>query len=161
MRSGTDRGGRGDEAPSAVRALSEQSGAALALAIYALAVLGALVAGVFFLALAEHRVGRNTLALAHAVAAAEEGAVHALAAWDAGAMATLTPGDSAPFAGVTAAATGRFEGTVTRLGASSFVIRSAGSAVDRTARRVVGLLVRTDSAGAPRPLGGRAWVWFY
>lgn len=134
---------------------------AIAVAVYALAVIGALVAGVFFLALAEHRVGRNALSMAHAAAAAEEGAVHALTTWDGGVMDALSPGDSAPFAGVTGGATGRFEGTVTKLGASSFVIRSAGSAIDGTARRVVGLLVRIDSAGTPRPLGERAWVWLY
>lgn len=138
-----------------------RSGAALALAVYAMAVIGALVGGMFFLALAEHRVGRNTLALTHAAAAAEEGAAHALATWDPVALNGLGPGDSAAFAGVTGGGTGRFEGAVIKVGPSSFVVRSEGGPVDGTARRVVGLIVRVDSAGAPRALRERAWIWLY
>lgn len=150
-----------DRAPQRAAAVTSSRGAALALAVYALAVIGALVSGMFFLALAEHRVGRNTLALAHAVAAAEEGAVHAVATWDGGALAAFAPGDSAPFAGVTGGGTGRFEGAVIKVGASSFVVRSEGTAIDGTARRVLGLVVRVDSAGTPGPLAERAWVWLY
>lgn len=141
--------------------MTARRGAALALAVYALAVVGTLVAAMFVLALAEHRVGRSTVSLTHARSAAEEGALYAIASWDGATLTGLVPGDSAAFAGVTNGGTGRFEGVVIKLGPWSYVVRCEGAAIDGTARRVVGLMVQVDSGGTPRPLRERAWVWLY
>jgi hypothetical protein len=55
------------------RPLAHEKGFALAVAMLALVVIGALIAGAFFASTQEYRVGRNTLVQSRALAAAERG----------------------------------------------------------------------------------------
>ena len=139
---------------------------ALPLALLALVVIAALVAGGFAAAHLEQRIGRNTLYAAQAAGAAEDGTVAVVGEWDGHGLGLLAPGDSAvlptaPLPGHTA-----YSPTVTRLNGELFLVRVVGVRSDAgggaLARRDVGLLVRVaDSAipGAPPvwPLRNRAW----
>jgi hypothetical protein len=140
---------------------------ALPLALIALVIIGAMVAGAFASALLEQRIGRNTLYAVQAASAAEAGAVAVVGEWDGHGLGLLAPGDSAvlptaPLPGHTA-----YAPTVLRLNDELFLVRVAGIRSDADggalARREVGLFVRVaDGAipGAPPvwPLRNRAWV---
>jgi hypothetical protein len=142
-------------------------GSALPLALLALVVIGALVAGGFATALLEQRVGRNTLYAAQAGGAAEAGAVAVVGEWDGLGLGLLAPGDSAVLSVIPLPGRASYSPTVIRLNGELFLVRVAGVRHDAAggalARREVGLLVRVaDSAvpGAPPvwPLRNRAWV---
>ena len=74
--------------------LADERGMALAVAIFALVVIGALVAGAFFAGQMEQRTGRNTLYAAEAAQAAEAGATTILADWDQFNLNNIVVGDS-------------------------------------------------------------------
>jgi hypothetical protein len=142
-------------------------GIALPLALLALVVIGAIVAGGFATALLEQRVGRNTLYAVQAAGAAEAGAVAVVGEWDGLGLGLLAPGDSAVLPAIPLPGRASYSPTVIRLNEELFLVRVAGVRTDAAgealARREVGLLVRVaDSAvpGAPPvwPLRNRAWV---
>lgn len=147
---------------------ASRRGMALPLALLALVVIAAIVAGGFAAAFLEQRVGRNTLYAVQAAGAAEAGAVAVVGEWDAHGLGSLAPGGNAvlpaaPLPGRTA-----YSPTVTRLNGELFLVRVTGVRNDGAggtlAQREVGLLVRAaDSAvpGAPPvwPLRNRAWAW--
>jgi hypothetical protein len=70
------------ETPMRTPRLADERGMALAVAIFALVVVGALVAGAFFAGNLEQSSGRNAVYAAEAADAAEAGAAAALADWD-------------------------------------------------------------------------------
>jgi hypothetical protein len=74
--------------------LTEERGMALAVAIFALVVVGALVAGAFYAANLEQRTGRNSIYASQAADVAEAGAAAVLNDWDAFSLNTLAVGDS-------------------------------------------------------------------
>lgn len=125
-----------------MRSAQNERGIALALAIMALVVIGALVAGAFFVGMQEQQVGRNTIRLQQASAAAEEGAQLTLANWDAGVYNQLPVGDSTTFGGTLAGNAGWYRGAVVRLNTELFLIRAEGFGRDSATRQHVGLLVR-------------------
>src|SRR5882724_10031595 len=65
---------------------TNERGMALAVAIFALVVIGALVAGAFYASTLEQRTGRNSMFAAEAAQAAETGPMAVLANWDAYAL---------------------------------------------------------------------------
>jgi hypothetical protein len=76
--------------------MSDERGIALAVAIFALVVIGALVAGTFFAGRLEQQTGRNTIYAAQAVEAAEAGLNDAIAGASAASLLALkTDNDSA------------------------------------------------------------------
>jgi hypothetical protein len=111
------------------------------MAIFALVIVGVLVAASFFVGRQEQLVGRNTIRLQQAFAAAEAGAQQQAAAWDSRQLNRLAVGDSVPFEG-TLAGSGWYRGAVRRLSTLLFLIRSEGFSPDSTGRQHVGLLVR-------------------
>jgi hypothetical protein len=122
---------------------------ALAVAIFALVVIGALVAGVFFAAQLEQRTGRNTLYATEAAQAAEAGADVVLADWDQFDFNNLANGDSAVLATTTlGAASGHtsYAPKVLRLNDDLFLIRTLGTRTDASgsimAQRLVGTMAR-------------------
>lgn len=144
-----------------------ERGMALPLALFALVVIAALVAGGFTAALLEQRIGRNVLYAVQAAGAAEAGAAIVIGGWDDQGLGLLAPGNSAVLATVPLPGRTAYSPTVSRLNGELFLVRVAGIRGDADggalARREVGLLVRVaDSAvpGSPpvRPLGNRAWV---
>jgi hypothetical protein len=117
-------------------------GFALATSVFALALIAALIAGVFFAARQEMRLGANMQSAERAFDAAEAGLESALSRWEPDGYDGLPPGGSAAFSGSLAGGTGSFSGTVLRLNRSLFLIRSTGQDPSRDSRRSLAGLVR-------------------
>ncbi len=124
--------------------LAGERGVALAAAIFAIVVVGLLVAGSFLVATWEHRIGRDTVLFRHATAAAEAGAELTLARWDQGTYPGLLVGDSAAYSGPVGANSGWFRTSVHRLNDELFFVAAEGFSRDFVARHVVGLLARVQ-----------------
>jgi hypothetical protein len=144
-----------------------ERGIALAIALFALVVIAALVSGSFFAGRLEQQSGQNLMFAAQALEAAETGLSDVLSsevpaeieALPMGIALDLGPLSPAP--GVTAAR------NIVRLTGTFFFIRSTGTRRDAggaaLASRSIGLLVRVApaSGGEPSrfaPLVERAWV---
>lgn len=74
--------------------LADERGMALAVAVFALVVVGALVAGAFFAGNLEQATGRNSVYAAEAADAAEAGAANVLSDWDQFNLNNIATGDS-------------------------------------------------------------------
>ena len=140
---------------------------ALPLALLALVVIAALVAGGFAAAHLEQRIGRNTLYAVQAAGAAEAGIAAVLGEWEGHGLGLLPSGDSAVLPATSLPGRASYSPTVVRLNGELFLVWVAGIRSDADggalARREAGLLVRVaDSAisGAPPvwPLRNRPWV---
>jgi hypothetical protein len=135
----------------------------LPLSLFALVVIGALVAGALGLAMLEQRTGRNMLYAVQAAGAAEAGAVAVLGGWAGYGLDALLPGDSAVLAPVELPGGSSYRASVHRLNPELFELRLAGLRVDADggllARRELGLILRRpDSASSGvAPLATRAW----
>lgn len=135
-----------------MNARTESPGFALAAALFALVLIAGLLAGVFFAALQELRLGRNALDAERAFAAAESGVSAALAGWDPASYDALRQGQSAAFSGSLPAGSGSYVGSVTRLGATLFLIQARGRDATGSAQRGVARVARLS----PPPLDFRA-----
>jgi hypothetical protein len=140
---------------------------ALPLALLALVVIAAIVAGGFSAALLEQRIGRNMLYTVQAAGAAEAGVAAVVGGWEGYGLGLLAPGESAVLPAASLPGRTAYSPTVVRLNGELFLVRVAGIRSDADggalARREAGLLVRVaDSAisGAPPvwPLRNRPWV---
>ena len=145
---------------------ADERGMALPLALFALVVIGALVAGAFAGAVLEQRVGQNTLYGVQAAEAAEAGAAAVVGAWDSHGLGSLLPGQVGALAPVRLPGGTRYEPSVQRLNPELFELRVTGTRLDAEggtlARRGLTLVLRrADSAlsGAATvvPLASRAW----
>jgi hypothetical protein len=129
----------------------DERGMALALAIFALVVVGALVAGAFLAGHLEQRTGRSTLYAEQAADAAEAGAAMTIAEWDTGTLNALPPGATASFPTVTLAGRSAYRPTVTRLNDQLFLVKSLGTRANASggtlARRTVAVVARLASLG--------------
>jgi len=147
---------------------SSERGFALAATVFALVLIGALIAGVFFAARQSLRLGENVQSAQRAFDAAEAGLHSALADWDPAVYDALAPGRSAAFAGRLGGATGSYEGVVVRLNRDLFLIRSVGRDAAGQAQRAAGGLVRLApvsldfgaalTVGGPLVVGGASRV---
>ena len=156
---------------SAGRALRDERGIALPVAIFALVVIGGLLAGSFLGGLLEQQSGRNTLYVAQAAAAAELEAGEALSAVPVTALRSLPIAGPPLHFGPAVLGPGlSAERQISRLGENLFVIRARGTRLDADGRplasRLVGLLVRLsgDSLGNPTGLARvaqRPWLQLY
>lgn len=126
--------------------LSDERGIALAMAVLALVVIGALVAGTFFAGRIEQRSGENTLYAAQAFEAAEAGAGATISNWSPSAYNNAVVGADIVLPTVTVLGSNVYTPTVTKLNATTFLVRSEGAHRDAAgnalSRRVVGTLVR-------------------
>ena len=109
---------------------SSERGMALAIAIFALVVVGALVAGAFLAGHLEQRTGRSTLYAQQAADAAEAGAAETLASWDALDLNALAPGTTTAFPPVSLAGRSAYRSTVSRLNGQIFLVQSLGTRVN-------------------------------
>jgi len=155
--------------PNAEPCRSGERGVALGAAVFALAVMGGLVAGNFMTGWLEHQSGRNTLFAVQAAEAAEAELWEAAAAAPRGALAALVPGgaghqlEAVSFNGV------MVQREIVRLTERLFLIRVRASRTDAggtpLAIRSLGLLVKfaADSASAVAlvPVAQRPWVQLY
>jgi hypothetical protein len=156
------------ELTTARRHTTDQRGIALALALFAVVVIGALVSGSFFAGRLEQQSGQNTIFAAQALEAAEAGLSDVLANADPAVVEALPVGSSpldldplVPGTGVTA------ERQITRLTSSLWFLRSTGTRRNAEgnslATRSLGLLVHVvpgNGAASSRfsPIAERAWV---
>jgi Tfp pilus assembly protein PilX len=131
---------------------SDERGIALAVAVFALVVIAALVAGTFFAGRLEQQTGMNTFFAAQAAEAAEAGLNDALATQTAGAMTAL-PIDPAVQTDLGTFAMGNkvsASRTISRLTDNLFLLRSSASRVDaaggQLAARTLGQLIRLEAA---------------
>lgn len=148
-----------------------ERGIALAVAIFALVVIGAIVAGNFFAGRLEQQSGQNTFFAGQAAEAAEAGLTNAIATTPAATLDALPVGGPPLDLGTITLGDGvSANRQVSRLTTSLFLIRALGTRQDASgsplARRSLGLLVRvaTDSStGAPvvAPLAERGWLQLY
>ncbi len=122
------------------RGVSDERGIALAVAIFALVIIGALVAGTFYAARLEQQTGRNTFTAAQAAEAAEAGLKDAVATQTAAGLLAL-PVDPNLTAGgtqlpdLTVGGYTTAKRTINRLTENVFLVRS--------------LAARTEGAGTP------------
>jgi hypothetical protein len=137
--------------------VGDERGIALAIAVFALVVIGALVAGTFFAGRLEQRTGLNTMFAEQSFELAEAGATDVLANWAPGTFNTLTPGADTTLPPVVLAPFQVYVPTITRLTPDLFFVRATGQRLDAAggvlAERTVGLLARLGvpavSPGAP------------
>jgi hypothetical protein len=131
--------------------MNDERGVALAMAIFALVIIGILVAGSFFAGRLEQQSGQNTLFAAQAAEAAEAGLSDALGVTysSASTLQAIPVGTSSAGATVTLASGTTYTPSVDRLSDGLFLYRSVGSrqsAGTTVATRSVGTLVRLLSA---------------
>ncbi len=117
-------------------------GVALPVAVFALVIVGAIVAGSFYIGMQEQQVGYNIVKQQQAFAAAEAGVQRAVAQWNSVVLNGLLPGESSNIGGVLADNAGWYRGSVRRLNNELFLVRSEGFSADSSARQHVGMVVR-------------------
>ena len=112
--------------------LTSERGMALAVAIFALVVIGALVAGAFYASTLEQRTGRNSMFAAEAAQAAETGPMSVLGNWDSYALNNMGNGTTVALG--TTPMFGRtdmnYTVRATRLNDQVFLLTSLGSRTD-------------------------------
>ena len=111
------------------RVLQDERGMALAVAIFALVVVGALVAGAFFAGTQEQRVGENQRRVQTSFGVAEAGAQERVLSWDPGTMNRRPqyPADSVAIANTPApSGSGSYGGYSYRVGPNLFLIDVTG-----------------------------------
>ena len=139
------------------RRLSEERGIALAVAVFALVVIGALVAGTFFAGRLEQQTGGNTMMAAQAAEAAEAGLNEAIATQTAAALLALPvdadPGDATALGTLTVGPAANHTSAVrrvNRLTDNVFLVRSLGTRTNaaggQLTTRSVGQLIRLVQA---------------
>jgi len=127
--------------------LSDERGMALAMAVFALVIIGVLVAGAFFSGRLEQRGGANSVLATEAFEAAEGGIAYTISddQWNITTFNALAIGTDAVQPAVPFATNLQAVPTVTKLSSSVFLVRSEGqrlSGGNVIARRLVGTLVR-------------------
>jgi hypothetical protein len=150
---------------------NDERGIALALALFALTVIAALVGSSFFAGRLEQQSGRNTIFAAQAREAAEAGLTEARAGVDAGTLAALAAGQALGLETLTLGNGVSVSRDVARLTSSLFLIRARGTRLSPA-----GMVLATRSLGAvvhlvPAPTGGvpqaelrlaeRGWLQLY
>jgi hypothetical protein len=134
--------------------LTNERGMALAVAIFALVVIGALVAGAFYASTLEQRTGRNSIYAAEAAQAAETGPITVLGNWNQYVNNNMTNGSTG--ASISGTLTNRpelkYSVTPTRLNNNIFLLTSLGTRVDAAgnelARSSVATLARLSFVNA-------------
>lgn len=106
--------------------LRSERGIALVVAIVALVVIGAIVAGTFFISTLEQKTAENSVEAAQAYQAAEAGIVQNVANWDTG-NNTLAVDGNTTIAQDSVAPGTYFNVTISRLNSSLFFLRSVGT----------------------------------
>ena len=135
------------------RVLRDERGMALAVAIFALVVAGALIAGAFFAGNQEQRVGQNTLRVQQSFGAGEEALNEIVANWQPGVYNKLAvyPADSFVIRDtVTAGGTGRYGVVIRKLNNYLYQVdvtgrdraSAAGRLLNSGARQRIGEFVR-------------------
>jgi hypothetical protein len=121
---------------------SGDRGFALPVTMFALVVIGVLIAGFFFAAWQEMKLGLNSRTSVRAMGAAEAGLNTTVANWQTRPWNSLAVGDSSAFSGTLAAGAGSYAGYVRRLNLQLFLIRVTGSDPQTSTQRTLAGLTR-------------------
>ena len=125
--------------------LDSERGVALAVAIFAIVIIGMLVAGAFYASYLEQRTGENTLYAQQAFEAAESGMADVLSNWNQSVYGGFPVDTPQTLATVTTGRT-RYTPLITRLNSTMFLVSARGEQVDAggavLARRMLGTLAR-------------------
>ena len=105
--------------------LKNERGIALALAVFALVIIGALVAGTVFAGRLEMKGGSNSVYASQAFEAADAGLASTMGGWQSG-YNNLKTGDSLALADVSLGGNAYTYGKIVRVSTSTFLIRSTG-----------------------------------
>jgi hypothetical protein len=150
-----------------VRSSPSRRGFALATAILAIVIVGALVACTTFVAMEEYRVADGLLVETRAFAAAQAGANSALERWGGGGSAGAPmPGAVGQLVTYTVAAGSGDRATVRlmRVADSTLWVVSEGTAAEGARVRAVrrtNLVLRLAPDGTLRPAAGRSWAQLF
>ena len=128
--------------------LSDERGIALAVAIFALVIIGALVGGTFFAGKLEQRGGLNSAFAAEAFEAAEAGVQTAIVNWDPAVGGAGAIGADVALGTTSIGGTASYTVTATKLNDAVYLVRSEGQRNGPggvLARRLIGTLVRTHA----------------
>jgi hypothetical protein len=124
----------------------DQRGIALPIALFALVIIAALLAGSFYMGRMEQHHGDNTVARAQASEAAEAGLAATVAAWNTGAYNAMANASEITLSTVTVGGTNTYTPTLRRINQATFLVRSEGRHLSRTGavitRQQLGRLVR-------------------
>ena len=149
---------------------SDERGIALALAIFALVVIGALVAANFFVGRLEQQSGQNSLYARQAAEGAESGLLEAVALLPASTLVGLPQGVPLNLGSSSLSPGVQIERQVTRLTDKLFFVRVRSTRQDAAgaplAASALGGLIRlvSDTPGGPlrvAPLRQRGWAQLY
>ncbi len=128
--------------PLPARPTGGERGFALAVSIFALTIIAALITGVFFAARQEMKIGENSLTAQRAFHAADAGINDAIANWKVLEWNFLFNGDSAAFVGALPSGTGTWTGVIRRLSEQMFFVRVTGTDGAKQSTRTIGALSR-------------------
>ena len=133
---------------------TDERGMALAVAIFALVVIGALVAGAFYASTLEQRTGRNSLFAAEAAQAAETGPMTVMGDWNTYSLNNMVVGATAPLGttNMNNRSDLNYTMSATRLNNNLFLLSSLGTRVDPAgtvlAQSTVATLARLEFVSA-------------
>jgi hypothetical protein len=119
-----------------------ERGFALAVSIFALVIIAALITGVFFAARQEMKIGENSESSLRAFSAANAGLDYAIANWNTSVWNQLATDSTATFSGTLPSGSGSFTGTVERMNPQLFFLRVTGQDKYGLASRTLGDLAR-------------------
>ncbi len=122
--------------------MDNERGFALAVAIFALVVVGALVAGGFFIGLQEQRMGRNAIGNQQAFHAAEAGIEVELSDWNSITYNALANGEVSTFTRWLPDSSGWYRGRVRRMSKYIFFLETEGFSRDSASRAHLGMITR-------------------
>jgi hypothetical protein len=122
--------------------MDNERGFALAVAIFALVVVGALVAGGFYIGLQEQRMGRNAIGNQQAFHAAEAGIEVELSNWNSITYNALANGDVSTFTRWLPDSSGWYRGRVRRMSKYIYFLETEGFSRDSASRAHLGMLTR-------------------
>lgn len=151
-----------------IEIMKSERGIALAVAIFALVVVGGLVGGALFVGTQEQRIGRNALRQQEAFSAAEAAAQELVASWNTQAFNQMPVGGTVAEEGSAPDGRGRYRRTVQRLNQMIFLVSAEGFSSDNSSRQKVGMLMRLrpfqfninaalKTQGEVR-VGGSSWI---
>jgi hypothetical protein len=110
----------------------DQRGMALPLALFALVIIAALLAGVFYMGRLEQRTGDNFMARAQASEAAEAGLAATVAGWNSATYNTMANGSEITLPTVTVGGTNTYTPYLLRVNQAAYMVRSEGRHLSRT-----------------------------